>query len=242
MTVSPIDVRVDRHVRVRGLTVRVRVQGEGDPLLLLNGLARPLESWGPFVEALDHRTVVSFDAPGVGDSAAPVLPLSIEALADLAASVLDHVGLDQVDVLGISHGGAVAQHLAYRSAHRLRRLVLVSTSCGVGSTPGSWEALGRTDPAEDADETAALLGAWWHSVALASWSSIPYLGALDVPTLVVCGSEDDVTPPANSRLLASRIPRAQLVIIPGGHDLQQPTPARELARVVRRFFNQPPMN
>lgn len=53
-------------VSAGGLEVRVRVQGDGDPLLLLNGFTRPLESWEPFVEALSGRTVVSFDAPGVG--------------------------------------------------------------------------------------------------------------------------------------------------------------------------------
>ncbi len=60
---------------VRGLRVRVRVEGDGDPVLLLNGLTRPLESWGPFADSLPGRTLISFDAPGVGGSSTPFLPL-----------------------------------------------------------------------------------------------------------------------------------------------------------------------
>jgi len=59
---------------VRGHLVNLRVQGHGEPLLLLNGLTRPLESWDPFIHALGDRTIVSFDAPGVGQSPSPSCP------------------------------------------------------------------------------------------------------------------------------------------------------------------------
>ena len=65
------------------------------------------------------------------------------------------------------------------------------------------------------------LGALWHSLAISSWSSIPFLGAIRAPTLVVCGSRDRMVPPANSTLLARRIPDAELVMLSAGHDLQR---------------------
>src|SRR5665213_63138 len=105
-------------------TMRVRVEGSGPPLLLLNGLTRPLESWEPFVAALSERTVVTFDAPGIGESPEPIVPLTIKMLATVAQSVLDEVGFDCVDVLGISHGGAVAQQFAVSYPARLNKLVL----------------------------------------------------------------------------------------------------------------------
>lgn len=227
-----------RVVRVRGLQVRIRVEGEGDPLLLLNGLTRPLESWGPFTQALSGRTVVSFDAPGVGGSPAPILPLSISMLAGLAASVLDEAGLDRADVLGFSYGGAVAQQLAAHAPARVRRLVLVSTSCGVGATPGSHDALRslRTPLAARSWPRPDALGTLWQSLAISSWSSIPFLGAIRAPTLVVCGARDRVVPPANSTLLARRIPGAELVMLPAGHDLQQPGQARALINTVEPFL------
>jgi len=223
---------------VRGHRVRIRVEGSGQPLLLLNGLTRPLESWGPFIEMLSGRTVVSFDAPGVGGSPTPILPLPITTLAGIAASVLDEAGLDTADVLGFSYGGAVAQQLAADDPARIRRLVLVSTSCGLGSTPGSEAVLRGLRAPSDARSwpRSDAVGALWHSLAISSWSSIPFLGAIRIPTLVVCGANDRVVPPANSRLLARRIPGARLSMLPAGHDVQRRGPARLLLNAVEPFL------
>lgn len=219
-----------------GLEVHVRVQGEGAPLLLLNGFTRPLESWEPFVEALDERMVISFDAPGVGASPVPCLPLTIAQLADVAVSVLDKVGFDRVDVLGFSHGGAVAQQMAVSHPQRVRRLVLVSTSCGLGTSLGAIDSLDNAALGSGARKWSDAVGALWHSMAITSWSSIPFLGAITAPTLVVCGTHDSVAPPSNSRSLAQRIPDASLVMLAGGHDLQLAEPAKRLATTVERFL------
>jgi poly(3-hydroxyoctanoate) depolymerase len=227
-------------LHIDGLQIAMRVQGAGDPLLLVNGMTRPLDSWEPFTRELPGRTIISFDVPGVGDSPTPLLPLSIPALAKLAVAVLDAAGLDKADVLGMSHGGGVAQQLAYDAPGRVRRLVLVATSCGVGATPGRRRALVRSLVAPSGDSLWPRpdpLGVLWQSLAIVSWSSIPFLGAIRAPTLVVCGTHDRVAPPANSRVLAGRIPGASLVMLPGGHDLQRPDPARALARVVEDFLS-----
>ena len=216
----------------------MRVEGEGDPLLLLNGLTRPLESWEPFTHAIRGRTFISFDAPGVGGSPTPLLPMSISMLAALAASLLDEFGLDTVDVLGFSHGGAVAQQLAVQSPGKVRRLVLASTSCGVGATPGGRGALrGRAKESESHSwPKPNPVGMLWHSLAISSWSSIPFLGAIGMPTLVVSGTHDRVVPPENSTLLARRIPGADLVMLSAGHDLQRHGPASALASAVDAFL------
>ena len=228
-----------RVLDVHGLRIAIRVQGEGDPLLLMNGMTRPLQSWEPLTRELSGRTVVSFDAPGVGASPTPVLPLSIPALAALAAAVLDAVGLEDADVLGYSHGGAVAQQIAVDLPGRVRRLVLAATSCGMGATPGSGRAglrgLGPPGGAEPWPRPDAM-GLLWHSLAFSNWSSIPFLGAIAAPTLVVCGTYDRIVPPANSRVLARRIPGASLVMLPAGHDLQRPNPAKALAGALERFL------
>ncbi len=220
---------------VRGHRVHIRVQGHGDPLLLLNGLTRSLESWDPFVRALGERTIVSFDAPGVGQSPLPLLPLSIAQLAELAAAMLDEVGLDRVDVLGFSHGGAVAQQLAFQYPSRVLRLVLVATSCGAGATLSGWDSLDGLGVLPKFDRSQAK-SAIWRTMAISAWSSIPFLGAIAAPTLVVCGLKDRVAPIANSRALAGRIPNASLTVLPEGHDLQQPEPAAALAHVVDTFL------
>jgi len=215
------------------------VQGKGDPLLLVNGLSRPMQSWGPFSSELKGRTVVSFDAPGVGGSPTPIRPLSIAELATLAVAVLDAAGLAEADVLGYSHGGAVAQQMAHDAPERVSGLILASTSCGLGATPGNTTDIirhlgssldGKPWPLPDP------LGLLWQTLAVSNWSSIPFLGSIQAPTLVVCGSRDSVVPPSNSQVLAGRIPHATLVLLPGrGHDLQRGDSAKALARAVQNF-------
>lgn len=224
-----------RILDVGGLRVHVRVEGEGEPVLLLSGLGQPLESWDPFVASLGERRVVRFDAPGVGRSASAMLPASMASLASLAVAVLDVVGIDRADVVGFSLGGAVAQQLAYSFPARVRRLVLVATSCGLGSTPGRWDVTDALNASSVADPTD-VLGLVWHALAIASWSSIPFLAHLTQPTLVVCGRDDVVAPPANGRVLASRIARAELVTLCTDHAMLKPGPATELAHVVERFL------
>jgi pimeloyl-ACP methyl ester carboxylesterase len=227
-------------IRVGGLSVRVHLQGEGEPLLLLNGVTRPLESWLPLAAELPGRTLVSFDAPGVGGSPTPILPLSIGMLARIAEGVLDSTGLDCADVLGFSHGGAVAQQLAFQAPTRVRHLVLAATTCGVGSVPGGSDSLRGFRASSDSGRWPRpdVLGAYWHALAIATWSSIPLLGAIAAPTLVVCGSRDRVVPPANSRLLARRIPGAALVLLQAGHDLQRVGQADQLAAAVESFLSE----
>ncbi|HYO39496.1 MAG TPA: alpha/beta fold hydrolase [Nocardioidaceae bacterium] len=214
------------------------MQGEGEPLLLLNGLTRPLESWEPVSRELGGRMLVSLDLPGVGLSPTPPVPMSMEAMAALATEVLDHLGCTAVDVLGFSYGGAVAQQLAFDHAARVRRLVLAATSCGVGATPGSRHVLLEAASAYTSPSwpPPSSVGTMWQSLAICGWSAIPLLGALRMPTLVVCGGRDRVVPPTNSRLLASRIPGAELVVLPVAHDLQRGAAARMLAHVMGTFL------
>ena len=77
----------------------------------------------------------------------------------------------------------------------------------------------------------------WQLAAISTWTSIPVLGCIDAPTLVVCGDYDTAVPPANSRILAARIPDARLVTIPAGHDLQLPVPAATVAELVTQFVD-----
>jgi len=244
----PGSIRVEsQQLSFQGLQIAMKVAGEGPPLLLINGMTRPQQSWEPFTRELTGRTVITFDAPGVGDSPNAVLPRSMAGHAALAVAVLDAAGLAEADVLGYSHGGAVAQQLACDVPDRVRRLVLVATSCGVGATPSRGRAI-LSGIGALADESPwhfdDALGLLWQSLAISSWSSISFLGAISAPTLVVCGTHDSVVPPANSKVLARRIPNASLVMLPAGHDLQHAEHAKALARIVGNFLQTtwPPIN
>jgi poly(3-hydroxyalkanoate) depolymerase len=121
----------------RALRVSVREGTAGwPPLLLCNGIGASLELFQPFVDALDpRRPVIRFDMPGVGSSPAPVVPYHLATLPSMLAGLLDQLGYEQADVLGISWGGGLAQQFALSRPDRVRRLVLVATGPGALMVP-----------------------------------------------------------------------------------------------------------
>jgi poly(3-hydroxyalkanoate) depolymerase len=129
----------------RSLRVSVREGTKGwPPLLLCNGIGASLELLQPFVDAIDpRRSVIRFDMPGVGGSPAPVVPYHLATLPSLLAGLLDQLGYEQADVLGISWGGGLAQQLALSRPDRVRRLVLVATAPGALMVPGHPRVLVR---------------------------------------------------------------------------------------------------
>jgi len=129
---------------VEGHTLRVGVRPSDKaqpPLLLFNGIGANIELFEPFLDALDGPEAIMFDVPGVGGSPAPWWPYRPSLLARLSAALLDQLGHQQVDVLGFSWGGALAQQFAYQHGERCRRLILVSTSPGHLMVPGKLSAL-----------------------------------------------------------------------------------------------------
>ena len=136
-----------RAVAVGSQLLRVAVRpGHGTriPLVLANGIGASLEVLEPFVEALDRSIeVVRFDIPGVGGSPLPRLPYRLPRLARLVARLLDQLGHQRVDLLGISWGGGLAQQFALSQRHRCRRLVLAATGTGTLMVPGRPRVLAR---------------------------------------------------------------------------------------------------
>lgn len=201
-------------------------------LVLLNGITRPAESWQPISAALPDRAAIAFD----GISAGPSGRLSVPEQARRVLARMDAEGVAEGDVIGFSHGGLVAQQLAIVAPQRVRRLVLLATSCGVGATapalpwmPGSWPAAAEVSR----PDLQAVSG---QLVAISSWSSIPFLGGVSAPTLVIHGRDDRLVPVENGRLLARRIPGATLVELDCGHDLQRPDRAVQVAALIREFL------
>jgi poly(3-hydroxyoctanoate) depolymerase len=132
-----------RFVNADGVRLRTSIRGSGRPLLIITGIGTSLDVAEPFERRLVERGVqaISFDAPGVGQSTAYVVPRRMRGVAQTVERMLDALGYDQVDVLGVSLGGAIAQQLAREAPHRVRRLVLAATSPGLGGVPGSPLAL-----------------------------------------------------------------------------------------------------
>jgi len=146
VTSDRVEGSSDRFVEVDGVRLRVRAEGDGRPLLLLMGVGGNLEMWHPFDRELQARgtQTISFDAPGTGESGELNRPRRMRWLAGMVEHLLDQLGHERVDVLGISWGGALAQQLAHQAPRRVRRLVLAATAAGMpglGGVPGKPSAL-----------------------------------------------------------------------------------------------------
>jgi pimeloyl-ACP methyl ester carboxylesterase len=123
----------ERYMDIRGLRLRVSVEGAGPPLLLINGLGANIELWQPLRSLLPERQTIAFDAPGVGGSPRAPRRLRVQDLAALVGDLLSDLGHDSVDVLGYSLGGVIAQQFTREHRCRVRRLVLAATTPGVGA-------------------------------------------------------------------------------------------------------------
>ncbi len=266
--------RILTFVRVDGHLVRVSVRGEGRPLLLIMGLGGNIEMWEPLERALNRRGIqtIAYDASGTGESPPRLIPLGMHGLARQAGHILDALGLPDTDVLGVSFGGAVAQELTLTNPHRVRRLVLASTTCGLGGVPGNPLALALLatplrywSPAflrltanvlygpGTADDEGLLRNQtnarrarpptmWAYLGQLAAgigWTSLPWLHRIRKPTLVLSGAEDPIVPPLNARILAGRVPHAELEIVPDAGHLLLMQHAEPVAERIATFLGLP---
>jgi poly(3-hydroxyalkanoate) depolymerase len=134
-----------RFIRIMGIQVRYSVQpGSGDAVLLLfNGIGASMELLQPFVDELRSTTIIAYDAPGAGASTPPGYPWRPRRHVALAATLLDRLGYDTVDVLGVSWGGVLAQQFAHQYPARCRRLILAATTPGHIMVPGRLSVLLR---------------------------------------------------------------------------------------------------
>jgi poly(3-hydroxyoctanoate) depolymerase len=251
------------------MRLRVRVQGSGDPLLLVMGLGGNIEMWDPLVGALQGRLTIAFDSPGTGESDGSRRLLTMRHLAAVADELVERLGFGEVDVLGVSFGGAVAQQLAFQAPERVGRLVLAATACGVGGVPGNPLAMAilltpyryysrrylrlvapylygggarrrsliEQQASARARRPPSVRGYYMQMMAIAGWSSLPFVRRIRQPTLVMTGDGDPIVPLINARLLARLIPDARLHVVPGGGHLFLLERARESAVAIEDFLS-----
>src|SRR6476659_268709 len=106
LTVTTIEWTSDargagQYVDVNGVNLYVETHGSGRPLVLLHGGLGSGEMFGPILPALsEHHQVVTVDLQGHGRTADIDRPLDVRLMADDVAALVDHLGLEQPDVMG----------------------------------------------------------------------------------------------------------------------------------------------
>ena len=142
-------------------------RGDGEPLLLIQGMSGTHLSWGePFLAELERDfAVTAYDHRGIGKSGRleEGARFSIADLADDAAALLDRLELESAHVLGISMGGMVAQELALGHPDRLRTLTLGCTYAGgEGSALTDPSVFGRLSESWRTGDRDLILRASWE--------------------------------------------------------------------------------
>jgi pimeloyl-ACP methyl ester carboxylesterase len=209
-------------VEAAGFRIRYLEAGEGDPLVVLHG-GGGLRHYTSHDLLAQSRRVILLEAPGFGESPANERSQTMAELADTMAQAVAALGIDRYDLQGTSFGGKLALWWAVQHADRLRALVLVGPAAirpegasfpreglrffahperQLPIAPASPEvrekqmALTRRimGPARDADLEARMAG-------------------LEVPTLVVFGTLDNVIPPESGRHYREILPNCHVVFL-----------------------------
>jgi 3-oxoadipate enol-lactonase len=194
-----------------------------------------------------HR-VIAPDLRGLGATARGSGATSLDQHADDLAALLDHLRIDRVTVAGLSMGGYISFALLRRHRARIARLILADSRAGADGDaakqgreqnarlaeqqgPGAIadqmlpKLLAAAAPAALRDEVRRMIEANDRAGIAAALramaarpDSTPLLATIDVPTLVIVGAEDALTPPSEANALYEAIPGCRLVEIPGaGH-------------------------
>jgi pimeloyl-ACP methyl ester carboxylesterase len=135
---------------VSGIRIYHEVYGQGEPLLLIMGLGASALGWQSQIPTFSqHVRVIAYDNRDAGRSDKIDAGYRMADMADDAAGLLGHLGIDSAHVYGVSMGGMIAQELALRHPQRVRSLVLGCTSPCLLAIPPSEKAVRDITEAEE---------------------------------------------------------------------------------------------
>jgi pimeloyl-ACP methyl ester carboxylesterase len=126
-----------RQVDLGEVTLHWTEEGQGPPVLLLHGLNDSHRTWREIWPRMPDRRILMLDLPGHGLSSRPDAPYTLDWNATQVARWIEQLDLRDLDVVGHSYGGGVAQWLLLKSRPRIRRVALLSSG-GLGREVYSW--------------------------------------------------------------------------------------------------------
>jgi len=244
------------QVNHRQLFYAHRDRGSTHDLVFIHGAGGNHTLWGHQLAHVSQANTYALDLPGHGRSAGPGSH-TIAGYRDAVLAFLDALGLQKVVLAGHSMGGGIAQAFALAYPDRVAGIILVGTGARLKVLPAILEGLLADftatihrvtnysyGPATSPDvirsgeqdllknQPAVIHGDF---VACNDFDVMGQLGRIQVPTLILVGTEDRMTPVKFARYLESNIPGSELVLIEGaGHMLMLEKP-EEVTVAINRF-------
>lgn len=248
------------------LRLNVEVTGpEGGPaLVLLHSLGTNLRLWDGIIPLLPPTLrILTVDMRGHGASDCPPAPYAMGALVRDTERVMDHFGMREAVILGLSIGGLIAQGLAVKRLDLIRGMILSNTAAKIGR-PEHWADRITTVRAQGMEALADPTMERWLG---RNWSTNPALAALramflatppegwcgaaaaiagtdfyettatlTLPTLAIAGANDGSTPPDLVRETAELIRGHRFQLIRGAGHIPMAEKPAEYAAVITAFL------
>ena len=238
---------------IKGLKINYKTLGEGKPLLILHGWGSRSANWMKVVETLAENDikVIIPDLPGFGQSDKPLKVWGLDDYCDFVEEFVRVLNLDKFYLLGHSFGGALAVKCSLRFPEKIDKLFLASAACfRKGSpkkralyitskifkifsfVPFARKAFYRFIVKSDYPPVNGIIKEIYLKVIKEDLSDI--LSKIQIPTVIICGEEDRITPLNDAKIINQKIKDSKLEIIPNvGHDLNFKAPEK-LAEVISK--------
>ncbi|MDB5512571.1 MAG: 3-oxoadipate enol-lactonase [Enterovirga sp.] len=236
-------------IDIDGESFHVQIHGPetGPVLLVSNSLSSDLTMWDDQIPTWSQtRRVVRFDGRGHGRSVVSRGPYTIERLGLDAVAVLDALGIESADFIGLSLGGMVGQWVLTNRPARIRRAILANTAAHMGP-PELWN--GRIALAREGGMDATVeptVTRWFprsfHEehpatidrmramirgtpldgyvaccLAIRDMDQRATIRSIRTPTLIIIGANDPATTPADGQLIHAAIPTSRTLVLDAAH-------------------------
>lgn len=221
--------------------------GHDETLVLSNSLGTNLAMWEDNMDVLSHHfNVLRYDTRGHGESTISQDQVSIAELGNDVIELLDYLNLSKVYFCGLSIGGLTGQWLGINHPDRFEKIVISNTAAKIGTKEG-WEARVKQVKENGMESILAASAERWFSAdyraehadrvqeilqdlkatSLQGYTACCYAVAgadfrdqlhdLEVPMLIIVGTQDEVTTLQDGKFIQKRVPVASLVTLDAAH-------------------------